>query len=77
MGMILPPALRPIPARLVQYILSSAFVDMRDLLVDNRALQQQLEAVHGLLFALSNPDSLQARVREVPSLVSWVYCFVT
>ena len=36
-----------------------------------------METVRGLLFPLSNPGSLWTRVKEVPSLVSWVYCFVT
>ena len=39
-GMILSPALQPIPARLVQQILSGAFEEMHDLLADNRELQE-------------------------------------
>ena len=72
--MILSPALQPIPARLVRRILAGEFVEMRELLADNIALHDQLESVHGPLHSLSTPGSLRARIREVPSLISWVYC---
>lgn len=49
---------------------------MRDLLGDNIALHDQPEAVHGPLYTQSTPGALQARLREVPTLISWVYCFV-
>ena len=44
-GMILSPALQPIPARLVHRIQSGEFVEMRDLLCDNIALHNQLETI--------------------------------
>ena len=75
LGLILSPALQPIPARLVRRIQSGEFVEMRDLLSDNVALHDQLEAVHGPLLAAHTPASLRPRLREVPSLVSWVFCF--
>lgn len=74
-GVILSSALQPIPARLVRRIVSGEFVEMRELLSDNLALHDQLEAVHGPLLSMSTPGSLRARMREVPSLTSWVYCF--
>ena len=48
-GVILSPALQPIPARLVWRIVAGHFVEMRDLLLDNIALHDQLEAVSGPL----------------------------
>ena len=74
-GMILSAALQPIPARLVRRIQSGEFVEMRDLLTDNIALHEQLEAVQGPLLSAATPGALRARLREVPSLISWVFCF--
>ena len=71
-GLILSPALEPIPARLVGRIASGQFVEMRDLLSDNIALHDQLEAVQGMHYA---PNSVRPRLREVPSLTSYVFCF--
>ena len=64
----------PIPHRLVQHIRAGEFVDMRDLLADNISLHNQLEALHGQA-SLASPTSFCPRLREVPSLSSWVYCF--
>ena len=69
-GMILSSALQPIPARLVRRIVAGEFVEMRDLLTDNVALHDQLEAVQGPLLTPSTPGALRARLREVPSLIS-------
>ena len=74
-GMILSPAFQPIPAPLVRRIVSREFVEMWELLSDNLALHDQLEVVHGPLLSASTPGALQARMREVPTLISWVYCF--
>ena len=74
-GMILSPALQPIPARLVRRIQAGEFIEMRDLLTDNIALHDQLEAVQGPLYNAATPGALRARLREVPSLISWVFCF--
>ena len=49
---------------------------MRDLLTDNIALHDQLEALQGTYHLTTLPNSIRPRVREVPSLISWVYCFV-
>ena len=47
---------------------------MRDLLADNISLHNQLEDFHGHIWP-STPAHLHPRLRDVPSLVSWVYCF--
>ena len=74
-GLILSPALQPIPACLVRRIVSSEFVEMRELLSDNIALHDQLEAIHGPLQALHTPGAMRAWMCEIPSLISWAYCF--
>ena len=73
-GMILPPALQPISARLVHHIQAGEFIEMRDLLT-NIALHDQLEVVQGSLFnaAAATSDAVPARLSEVPSLISWVF----
>ena len=75
-GVILSPALQPIPGRLVRRIISGDFVEMRDLLTDNIALHDQLEAVQGPLNLTPIPGALRPRLREVPNLTSWVFCFL-
>ena len=75
-GMILSQALQPIPARLVRRILSGDFMEMRDLLIDNVTLHDQLESVQGPLNLTPIPGALRPRLREVPSLISWVFCFL-
>ena len=73
-GMILSPAADPIPHGLVQRIQSGQFVEMRDLLADNIALLNQLSSLHGTV-PLPLTTVNRTRLREVPSLVSWLYCF--
>ena len=75
-GLILSPAADPIPQNLVQRIQSGQFVEMRDLLADNIALLNQLSSLQGAL-SLSLGTVNHTRLREVPSLVSWLYCFNT
>ena len=74
-GLILSPAADPIPHRLVHRIQSGDFVEMRDLLVDNVALHDQLEDLHGSAPLAATPLPFRPRLREVPSLHSWMYCF--
>ena len=71
-GMILSPALQPIPACLVRQIRAGEFVEVRDLLSDNVALHYQLEAIQGPLVNTVTLGALCPRVREVPLLISWV-----
>ena len=73
-GMILSPAADPIPHTLVQRIQSGQFVEMRDLLADNIALLNQLASLQGTVSLPLNTAN-RTRLREVPSLVSWLYCF--
>ena len=72
---ILSSSSQPIPVRLVRKITAGEFVEMRELLCDNVALHDQLESIHGSLQTMATPGALRARMREVPSLSSWVYCF--
>ena len=74
-GLILSPASDPIPSRLVQRIRSGEFVEMRDLLADNVALHTQLEDLHGVVSLATTPAALRPRLREVPNIQSWMYCF--
>ena len=74
-GMILSPAADPIPYQLVQRIRAGEFVEMRDLLADNISLYNQLEDLHGQAPIASTPASFRPRLREIPSLNSWMYCF--
>ena len=62
-----------IPARLTQHILSGKFVEMHDWLMDNMALHDQLESVQVNVTTTGAP---RARLQDVPSLISWVFCFV-
>ena len=74
-GLILSPSADPIPYRLVQRIQNGEFVEMRDLLADNVSLHNQLKDLHGLVPLTATPAAFRPRLREVPSLASWVYCF--
>ena len=62
-----------IPYNLVQHIQAGQFIDMRDQLADNIALLNQVTSLSG---TTSPPFSTMSRtrLREVPSLVSWIYC---
>ena len=72
--MILSLAADPISHALVQRIQSGQFVKMRDLLADNIALLNQLSSLHGTV-PLPLATVNRTHLREVPSLVSWLYCF--
>uniref|UniRef100_A0A1X7TZA3 Uncharacterized protein n=1 Tax=Amphimedon queenslandica TaxID=400682 RepID=A0A1X7TZA3_AMPQE len=69
LGFVLSPTSEPIPHRLVLRIRSGEFVEVRDLLADNVSLHELLEDLHG------HTTGLCTRLREVPSLVSWMYYF--
>ena len=73
-GLSLSPAADPIPHLLVQRIQAGQFVEMRDLLADNIALINQLTSLHGIV-SLPLSTVNRTRLREVPSLISWLYCF--
>ncbi len=69
--MILSPAADLIPQALVHRIQNGQFIEMHDLMA---ALLNQLSALNGLL---NVPSSTRTRLRDVPSLVSWLFCFST
>ena len=74
LGLILSPSSDPIPRRLVSRIQAGEFIEMRDLIADNISLHNQLEDFHGHIWP-TTPAHLRPRLREVPSLSSWVHCF--
>ena len=69
-------SLRPVPARIVQAIRTSRYVEMRDLLADNVAVHQHFEDIHEAMGVQVLPVSSRLRIREVTSLPSWVCCFL-
>ena len=71
----LSPASEPFPQKLVARILSGQFVEMKDLLMDNISLLQQLETMGGQL-PLALPGVMKPRLREVSTLPTWIYCFL-
>lgn len=75
-GFSLSPATEPFPQKLVDKIRSGMFVEMRDLLSDNIALLQQIDAFSAYGAVPSLPGVLKPRLREVASLPSWLYCFL-
>ena len=76
LGLSLSPATAPFPQRLVDKVRSGQFVEMRDLLVDNISLLQQLDTFGGQYSGPTLPGTLRPRLREVASLPSWMYCFM-
>ena len=62
----------PIPAKLVEKIRSGKYTDMRELLPDNSALLQALEAMNPLQAGLPT----KPRLREVDTILTWAYCFM-
>ena len=49
---------------------------MKGILIDNVTLHDQLESVQGPLNLGPIPGALRQRLREVPSLILWVFCFL-
>ena len=70
-GLILSPAVKPIPHKLVQ---AGQFVEIRDLLGNNIALLQQLDFVQGPFQSFSWGP--KPRLQELTSLSSWLHCFL-
>lgn len=68
-------ALPPIPGKLVQKILTGAFVEMRELLPDNLMLRRQLEIQDE--FSAMSPHTAKPPLREVQSISSWVCCMAS
>ena len=74
-GLILSPTCDPFPQALVQRVRAGQFVGMQDL-ADNIGLLSQLSSLKKKLGLSCCPLSIAQGLREVPSLVSWMYCFV-
>ena len=70
--LILASCLPPVPARLVRRIQAFEFIEMRELLPDNIALSERLEA----LPSHSSRDKVPHQ-REIGSLLTWVSSFAT
>ena len=73
---ILPPlasSCAPIPAKLVKCIQSLELTEMRELLPDNMALTEWLEALPTRL----GEQAKQAEQREIGLLITWVSSFIT
>ena len=67
-AMVLSPALDSVPQHLVQCIRAGQFVEMRELLGDNIALHDQLEAVQAHTSLIALPSMCRTCQREVNSL---------
>ena len=74
-GVSLSPATEPFPRKLVDRIRSGQYIEMRDLLMDNISLRQQLESLGGPA-QYSLPGIMRPRLRDVGNLPSWMYCFL-
>ena len=68
---------RLLPPRLVQQIRAGRFVEMQDLLPDNIQVRSRLEELNSLIGVQLLPVSSRPRVRDVPTLSSWVAFFLT
>ena len=75
MGLVLSPDCPPIPAKLVERVLSGQFMEMRDFLVDNVKLLDNLESAH-VTAGLQAGTLSQPRAREVASPLAWIHCFL-
>ena len=65
----------PLPAKLVTKIRTGQFVEMRELLADNMALQRQLDTIHAQP-AFPLPAAARPRMRDIDSPLTWIYCFL-
>ena len=68
-------ALPPIPGKVVSKILSGAFVEMRELLLDNLRLRRQLEIQDE--FSATAPHAVRPPLREVQTISSWACCMAS
>ena len=75
-GLSLSPATPPFPQKLVDKVRSGQFVEMRDLLMDNVSLLQQLEIFGGQYSAPALQGMLKPRLWDVTTVPSWMYCFL-
>ena len=69
------PVLHPIPARAMEKIRSGAYLDFKDLLVDNIALSEQLQEL-GQAMVLHSPSPGSVKLRNISDPLTWVFCFL-
>ena len=67
-------ALPPVPGKLVKKVQSGMFVDMKKILSDNVSLLQRLGKISS--GQLPHNLSLTVKLREVPNILSRIYCFL-
>ena len=68
------PVLPPIPAKAVEKIRAGAYIDLKELLVDNIALTERLQEF-GQSLAIHAPQST-FKLRSIPDPLTWVFCFL-
>ena len=71
--LILSSALPPIPAKVVDRIRASTFVDLKELLPDNMALLQRLQETNTGSQVASSSSS---RMRDIRDPLTWAACFM-
>lgn len=76
-GACLSPGSVPLPAKLVAKVRSGVYVEMKELLGDNIALLSELETFNGPHHVVGVAGANKPRLREISSLASWMYCFLT
>ena len=70
------PVLHPIPSRAVEKIRSGAYLDFKDLLVDNIALLERLQELgQAMVLHGSSPGSV--KLRSISDPLTWVFCFLS
>ena len=74
---IIAPSIPAIPGKLVRRIQALEFVDMKDLLPDNIALLEQLEALSGSTQSPNQLGPARTPRRKVNSITTWASCFAT
>ena len=65
----------PLPAKLVTKIQAGHFIEIKELLVDNIALQRQLDAIQAQP-AYPLPAAARPCMRDIDSPLTWAYCFL-
>ncbi len=65
----------PLPTKLVTKIKAGQFVEMKELLADNIALQRQLDAMQPVPTG-PLPAAARPRTRDIDSPLAWVYCYL-
>ena len=75
-GLSLSPASEPFPWRSWNRICTDEFVEMRDLLMDNITLLQQLEVFGGHQPLAAVPGMTRPRLCDVTTLPTWIHCFL-